>query len=43
MGYLSSPQDARLLATGAHQQRLARSIARAVDRFFAPANVAIRP
>lgn len=43
MGYLSSPQDARLLATGAHQQRLARSIARAIDRFFAPANVAIRP
>lgn len=43
MGYLSSPQDARLLSTGAHQQRLARSIARAVDRFFAPANVASRP
>jgi N-acetylmuramoyl-L-alanine amidase len=43
MGYLSSRQDARLLATGPHQQRVARSIARGIDAFFAPANVASRP
>ncbi|MFV3074317.1 N-acetylmuramoyl-L-alanine amidase family protein [Niveispirillum fermenti] len=34
LGYLSHPQDARLLATDAHRRRLAGSLVRAVDGYF---------
>lgn len=34
LGYLSNASDARKLASAAHQQRMVRAIARAVDRYF---------
>lgn len=34
LGFLSNPTDERLLRDGAHRQRLARGIARAVDSYF---------
>ena len=34
LGFLSNPTDERLLRDGAHRQRLARGIARAVDGYF---------
>ncbi|EWY39954.1 N-acetylmuramoyl-L-alanine amidase [Skermanella stibiiresistens SB22] len=35
LGYLSSPQDARLLGQAEHRDRIARSILRSIDRYFA--------
>jgi N-acetylmuramoyl-L-alanine amidase len=44
MGYLSSPEDARLLAAGTHQRRVAETLARAVDAHFGRGGaVASRP
>lgn len=34
LGYLSSPQDARLLSQAEHQKRVARGIVRGIDGFF---------
>jgi N-acetylmuramoyl-L-alanine amidase len=34
LGYLSSPQDARLLGQAEHQKRIARGIVRGIDGFF---------
>ncbi|UEM22618.1 N-acetylmuramoyl-L-alanine amidase [Skermanella mucosa] len=35
LGYLSSPQDAKLLAQSEHRVRIARSIQRSIDGYFA--------
>lgn len=35
MGFLSSPQDARLLSQADHQKRLARGLVKAIDSYFA--------
>ncbi|WP_035690613.1 N-acetylmuramoyl-L-alanine amidase [Azospirillum halopraeferens] len=34
MGYLSSPQDANLLASRRHQEKLARAMTRSIDAYF---------
>ncbi|HZH26299.1 MAG TPA: N-acetylmuramoyl-L-alanine amidase [Azospirillaceae bacterium] len=43
MGYLSSQQDAKLLASGAHQERVAKALAGAVDGFFSRPALTRRP
>jgi N-acetylmuramoyl-L-alanine amidase len=35
MGYLSSPKDALLLERSDHRKRLARSIVKSIDAYFA--------
>jgi N-acetylmuramoyl-L-alanine amidase len=37
LGYLSSKQDEALLTAPAWHQRMAKSMAKAIDSFFAPA------
>jgi N-acetylmuramoyl-L-alanine amidase len=36
LGYLSSPQDLKLITSGAWRQRATDSIAQAVNSFFSP-------
>jgi N-acetylmuramoyl-L-alanine amidase len=36
LGYLSSPQDLKLMTSGAWRQRATDSIAQAVNSFFSP-------